>query len=131
MRRRDAPKGEQGFNRKIGQRLRELRVLNGLTQTELGQKVGVSYQQVQKYERGTNNMTTWKLTRFAESLGVTVNEFLCQEALPTNDRMAVTAMRSLQKIERESPETFAALCDLMKVLGEKKKRTQRNKANSS
>jgi DNA-binding XRE family transcriptional regulator len=50
MRRRDAPKGEQGFNRKIGQRLRELRVLNGLTQTELGQKVGVSYQQVQKYE---------------------------------------------------------------------------------
>jgi len=45
-------KGEQGFNRKIGQRLRELRVLNGLTQTELGQKVGVSYQQVQKYERG-------------------------------------------------------------------------------
>jgi transcriptional regulator with XRE-family HTH domain len=137
MRRRDAPKGEQGFNRKIGQRLRELRVLNGLTQTELGQKVGVSYQQVQKYERVTNNMTTWKLTRFAESLGVTVNEFLCQEALPTdgaaptNDRMAVTAMRSLQKIERESPETFAALCDLMKVLGEKKKRTQRNKANSS
>jgi transcriptional regulator with XRE-family HTH domain len=40
----------------IGQRIREARIANGLSQTELGGLLGVSYQQVQKYEQGKNRI---------------------------------------------------------------------------
>ena len=38
----------------VGQRAREARVAKGMTQTDLGDALGLSFQQVQKYEKGTN-----------------------------------------------------------------------------
>jgi transcriptional regulator with XRE-family HTH domain len=40
----------------IGRRLREARLLRGLSQTALGKRVGVTFQQIQKYERGVNRI---------------------------------------------------------------------------
>ncbi len=45
----------------IGQNLKQLRIASGLTQSEVGQAIGVSYQQIQKYEVGGNRLTAEKL----------------------------------------------------------------------
>ncbi|WP_274604576.1 helix-turn-helix domain-containing protein [Aureimonas glaciei] len=49
----------------MGRRVRQVRLLKNLTQEELGQKIGVSYQQVQKYETGANRISASRLYRIA------------------------------------------------------------------
>ncbi|GGD10579.1 hypothetical protein GCM10011335_11830 [Aureimonas glaciei] len=49
----------------VGRRVRQVRLLKNLTQEELGQKIGVSYQQVQKYETGANRISASRLYRIA------------------------------------------------------------------
>jgi len=56
----------------VGARLRKIRKMRGLTQTQLGDAVGLTFQQVQKYERGTNRISASKLVRFAHFLKVPV-----------------------------------------------------------
>ena len=58
-----------------GRRLRTQRLEMGLSQKEFGRKIGVSYQQLQKYERGENRISTGRLQRAAEVLGVPVTFF--------------------------------------------------------
>ena len=45
----------------VGQKLREARLAKGMTQTDLGNALGISFQQVQKYEKGTNRMGSSRL----------------------------------------------------------------------
>ncbi|MBO6861645.1 MAG: helix-turn-helix transcriptional regulator [Alphaproteobacteria bacterium] len=45
----------------VGNRVREFRIRKGLSQQALGERVGVSFQQIQKYERGTNRMGSSRL----------------------------------------------------------------------
>jgi transcriptional regulator with XRE-family HTH domain len=59
----------------IGQRVRALRVQRGLSQSELGQLISVTFQQVQKYEKGANRISAGRLQRIAEVLGVPVAYF--------------------------------------------------------
>jgi transcriptional regulator with XRE-family HTH domain len=59
----------------IGQRVRALRLQRGLSQTELGQLISVTFQQVQKYEKGANRISAGRLQRIAEVLGVPVAYF--------------------------------------------------------
>jgi transcriptional regulator with XRE-family HTH domain len=64
----------------IGQRVRALRLQRGLSQTELGQLISVTFQQVQKYEKGTNRISAGRLQRIAEVLGVPVAYFFAAPA---------------------------------------------------
>jgi transcriptional regulator with XRE-family HTH domain len=59
----------------IGQRVRALRLQRGLSQTELGNLISVTFQQVQKYEKGANRISAGRLQRIAEVLGVPVAYF--------------------------------------------------------
>src|SRR5262249_1219853 len=59
----------------IGQRVRSLRLQRGLSQTELGNLISVTFQQVQKYEKGANRISAGRLQRIAEVLGVPVAYF--------------------------------------------------------
>lgn len=59
----------------VGNRVRELRIRKGLSQQALGEKVGVSFQQIQKYERGTNRMGSSRLVQIADVLEVPVSTF--------------------------------------------------------
>jgi transcriptional regulator with XRE-family HTH domain len=67
------------LDREIGARLRHVRNLRGLTQTDLGKVVDVSFQQIQKYERGTNRISTSALILLARALEVSPGELLVQE----------------------------------------------------
>jgi transcriptional regulator with XRE-family HTH domain len=59
----------------VGEKIRTQRLLRGLSQTDLGKKVGITFQQIQKYEKGVNRVGAGRLHRIAEALGVPVSFF--------------------------------------------------------
>ena len=64
----------------VGNRVRMRRMLIGMSQERLGKELGLTFQQVQKYERGTNRISASRLYRIAQVLGVPVQYFF--EDLP-------------------------------------------------
>lgn len=67
---------ERLIERKIGERLRRRRIELGLTQEQVGRIVGVSYQQIQKFERGANRVSAARLVLMAERLRTDIH-WLC------------------------------------------------------
>lgn len=61
---------------KLGEKIRTRRILAGLSQDELGTALGVTFQQIQKYERGTNRVTFVRLQEIAKILGESVDYFI-------------------------------------------------------
>lgn len=59
----------------VGHRIRIQRLAKGLSQTALANQLGVTFQQVQKYEKGVNRVGAGRLTKIAEVLGVPVGTF--------------------------------------------------------
>jgi transcriptional regulator with XRE-family HTH domain len=62
----------------IARRLKATRITQGMTQTELGQAIGVTFQQVQKYERGSNRVSASTLMKCAVALDTSIAA-LCGE----------------------------------------------------
>src|ERR1700744_3550360 len=75
----------------VGQNIRICRLQKGLSQTELGERIGVTFQQIQKYEKGANRVGARRLTQIAGGLGL----------LQSSDKITSESMRSavLQMIE--------------------------------
>jgi transcriptional regulator with XRE-family HTH domain len=59
----------------VGHRIRIERLARGLSQTALANQLGVTFQQVQKYEKGVNRVGAGRLTKIAEVLGIDVGAF--------------------------------------------------------
>lgn len=59
----------------VGQRIRARRMAKGMSQSELGSMLGVTFQQVQKYERGINRVGAGRLVSVAEALDVPISFF--------------------------------------------------------
>lgn len=64
-----------GRDEEVGRRVKSRRLEKGLSQTELADKIGVTFQQVQKYEKGTNRIGAGRLQRISEALDVPVAFF--------------------------------------------------------
>jgi transcriptional regulator with XRE-family HTH domain len=64
----------------VGRRVRAFRLNKGLSQEKLGDELGITFQQVQKYEKGVNRIGAGRLQRIAEVLGVPVSEFFASSA---------------------------------------------------
>jgi transcriptional regulator with XRE-family HTH domain len=64
----------------IGRRLRLLRIERGLSQDELGSQLGISFQQVQKYEKGTNRMSAGRLAEVAKILKTSPHDLIGWES---------------------------------------------------
>jgi len=69
------PRATTELDTEIGKRLRSRREMLGLTQTELGQRCGISAQQCHKYEAGLSGMRASRLIQFGSTLGVPVSFF--------------------------------------------------------
>src|SRR5437870_4525439 len=65
----------------VGRRLRARRLERELSQTQLGEQIGVTFQQLQKYETGANRISAGRLQRAAEALGVPMT-FFFEESVP-------------------------------------------------
>ena len=59
----------------VGKRIRHRRWLVGMTQQQLAERVGIKFQQIQKYETGANRVSASRLWDIAESLDVSVSFF--------------------------------------------------------
>jgi transcriptional regulator with XRE-family HTH domain len=58
----------------VGAKIRIFRTHRGLSQSDLAEKIGVAFQQVQKYESGTNRVGASRLSRIAAALGISIGE---------------------------------------------------------
>ena len=59
----------------IGQQLKALRIYKGMSQSELGEQIGVSFQQVQKYENGKNRISATTLFHLQKILDADIMDF--------------------------------------------------------
>ncbi|HYC99268.1 helix-turn-helix transcriptional regulator [Brevundimonas sp.] len=82
-------------DRFVGERLRTARLQRGMSQTELGQAMNLSFQQIQKYERGANRISASMLVRAARALGWPVADFFPPEDLDLTspERVELGAIR--------------------------------------
>lgn len=69
-------KAPNQIDKEIGTRIRLRRTQIGLSQTKLGDALGITFQQVQKYEKGTNRISVGRLNQIAQTLGVNATYFL-------------------------------------------------------
>ncbi len=74
-RRTVAKDGPHPIDVHVGSRVRSRRTLLGLNQTQLGEKLGLSFQQIQKYERGSNRISASRLYQMSRILDVPVSFF--------------------------------------------------------
>lgn len=77
----------------VGKRIRHRRWMNGTTQQQLADKVGIKFQQIQKYETGMNRVSASRLWDIANALGVTIAFFF--EGLDEGDVSAGTGIRDM------------------------------------
>ena len=63
---------ESNFNQHLGSKLRMRRLSLGLTQTKVAQAINVTFQQIQKYEKGTNGISSLRIMQLANFLKVPV-----------------------------------------------------------
>jgi transcriptional regulator with XRE-family HTH domain len=92
-------------DRHVGSRIRERRVTMGLSQQQLAQLIGVTYQQAHKYERGLNRISAGRLYDIAQVLNVPISWFF--EGLEATFREAEITPR--QRMSLELARSFAAI----------------------
>ena len=110
------------LERRIGLKIRERRLELGLTQQDLADNLGLSYQQVQKYETGLNRISAGRLSLVAKILLSPLDyffDFSPTEKLEITKRRATTLALSGTGINRE---VQAALANLVQALSQKPKK---------
>ncbi len=86
---------ESNFNRHLGAKLRVRRLALGLTQTKVAQAINVTFQQIQKYEKGTNGISSLRIMQLANFLKVPVVYFYEDFALYEGENFANEAIENL------------------------------------
>ena len=109
----------QDIDHHIAARLRQRRIMLGLTQQQVAEMVGITYQQAHKYETGANRISAGRLHQLAHALGVESGYFFeglggSEPARPTvQQRQLLELARSFAALPRRQQE---ALCELARVL---------------
>lgn len=90
----------------IGNRIHEQRIAQGLSRQQLADKIGVTHQQLQKYEKGTNRISAGRLAAISKALNKTVSYFFegidddNTDTMPTqHQRMCIEVSRNFMRIE--------------------------------
>ena len=110
----------QDVDRYVGARMRERRIMLGLTQQQMAELIGVTYQQAHKYEKGINRIAAGRLFTIAQALGVEVGYFFDgmdgeRSFKPTpQQRMLLELARNF--IGMPSRKHQEALCSLARAL---------------
>jgi len=112
-------------DRFVGEKIRERRIMLGLTQQELAKGIGVTYQQAHKYEQGVNRVSAGRLFEIARMLNTPVEFFFdgvggAEEVRETNprERMGLELSRHFSMIRSEKHQE--ALSSLARALAEER-----------
>jgi transcriptional regulator with XRE-family HTH domain len=130
-------KSPDATDAQVGQAIRAHRLIAGLSQTELADRLDITFQQVQKYEKGVNRVGAGRLQRIARVLGVPIATFFGQSDTPSgkpanpfphrliSDRNALRLMTAFAEISDRNLRM--AIADLVEVTA--KTRPPRGKAS--
>ncbi len=88
-------------DRFVGERIRLYRSMLGMSQQKLAECLGVTFQQLQKYERGDNRIGAGRLLMVANALGVPISFLLDQDALSQMERGAPSLASDSPELSRE------------------------------
>ena len=92
----------------VGARIRERRIMLGLTQQQLAEMIGVTYQQAHKYERGINRVSAGRLYEIARVLNAPITYFYegvgegAPGPAPPHQRMLLEIARNFSEIQNKS-----------------------------
>jgi transcriptional regulator with XRE-family HTH domain len=117
----------------VGRNLRLWRIARGLSQSQLAKQLGVTFQQVQKYEIGGNRMSTGRLVKAASILGVSIGAFFHGTAEASDSASAlISDSRSFRLAQafaavrsNKFREAMVALVEKLAGLPQKPKRRRR------
>ncbi|WP_404382684.1 helix-turn-helix domain-containing protein [Caenispirillum salinarum] len=108
------------IDRFVGQRIRERRIMMGLSQQQMADMIGVTYQQAHKYERGINRISAGRLFEIAQVLNVAVSYFFdglegdAGDDMGQRQRMCLELARNFSQISNERHQE--ALSQLARAL---------------
>ncbi len=124
----------------VGKRLRQRRTMLGLSQEALAKAVGITFQQVQKYEKGANAMSASRLYEFARFMRIPVAHFFegldqqieaasqpgfseapretFEHAAPVSDRESLEMMKAFKRIKEQAMRK--RLADLVRAIADEK-----------
>jgi transcriptional regulator with XRE-family HTH domain len=91
-------KSPNAIDKLVGRNIRLHRLGKGLSQTELGRSIGVTFQQIQKYEQGTNRIGSGRLFQIAHVLEVDIKSFFAgsEYAERSNEKSMLDTMMEPQ-----------------------------------
>lgn len=113
------------IDRHIGAKIQELRLAHGMSRQDLGERIEVTHQQLQKYEIGTNRVSAGRLALIAKYLGTSVSTFYegldsalnaaASDINPNqNQRMCIEVSRNFMRIK--NPDHKDAINSLVRIL---------------
>ncbi len=107
------------FDVELGRKVREFREFRGISQQKLAEHLGVSFQQIQKYETGTNRISAVNLWRIADVFGVPIEDFQpfesttgVQDSPPLNRR----TVRMVKAFHSVNDDTQKNICNFLEKL---------------
>ena len=90
---------EENFNLHLGKKLRMRRLSLGLTQTKVAEAINVTFQQIQKYEKGTNGVSSNRLMQLSNYLKVPITYFF-------EDFKNYTESKNIQEVNEDLNYSF-------------------------
>lgn len=115
----------ENINTILGEKIKEIRKSQGLSQIHLAERIGLSFQQVQKYEKGHTQLTIKRLMQISEALNVSIKTFFDEEMLkpifhnPETDYAKSTAIR--EHVQPLNSEELKFLCFFRSIKNENAK----------
>ena len=103
-----APKQTNAVDKTIGERIRARRLELRLSQAYLGRELGISFQQLQKYEKGTNRVSSARLSEMAQVLKIETGYFLGE----LNHRETVPSQYQAFLATRDGADIFGVMIEL-------------------
>ena len=115
----------------VGAKIRMSRIDRGMSQTTLAEKIGVSFQQVQKYEKGSNRIGASRLAQIADVLGISVGDLFetsrekaAASNLPVHLLGEPGVSRVIKAYVRTNPRVRLAIAKLVESLADRKPTTK-------
>lgn len=113
------------IDRHVGERIRRRRVMLGLTQEQLGDALGISYQQIQKYETGANRVSAGRLFKISQILETSIASLFDglgkkqDDEVTSASRHVIELVRAFSKISDE--RVRGSVMSLVRSLAEQDK----------
>jgi transcriptional regulator with XRE-family HTH domain len=114
-------KNADDLDKRIGQKIHELRIAMGLSRHQLAERIGVTHQQTQKYEKGVNRISAGRLAQIATALNKPIGFFFDSTdndpVLPSmQQRLCIEMSRNFMRIK--NPAHREAINNLVRSLAD-------------